>query len=342
MRVSLVRRPTGRNDRADPARSEEVQREIERVVREQLLLGSERALPIDVPLGELGLDSLALLHLIMAIEETFGVQLPDDLLVRHDPMSIQDFVDMVIAMPQTRPATLAAPPADPTSLPPHFRMERLHRWLARRGWFGRRMQAVATLAWHAKRFLFDRSEQYVLERRLGDGQEPRIQVPSGVDLRPYARADQEMMAGLWPAYDARRSRRQLRRWLVNEGIALVAVEGGRVVALDVLSAHGHPGEVELSAARGGCWGLHLVEAPDARGRGIGLALLAYSLRVARARGFRAQLATVMSNNAPMIAASTQLLGFQVIGMAHRTRIFGVTRWLWEIEGVRRRGRVLTI
>lgn len=340
--MSLVNRWSRQIERVDSVSSEGAQREIKRVVREQLLFGSERELPVDVPLGELGLDSLALLHLIVAIEETFGVQLPDNFLARRDPISIRDLSDMVVAAPRTHRAGLAVPPADPMILPPHYRMERLHHWLAGRGWLGGRMRIAATLAWHTKRFLFERSEHYVMERRLDEGEHPTIGPPRGIDLRPYTRADEGIMAGLWPDFDERRSRREMQRWLADGAIALVAVEGSRVVALDLLSVDGNRGEVELAPARGACWGLHLVEAPDVRGRGIGLALLAYSLRVSRGRGFRAQLATVRSDNAPMIAACTQLLGFRAIGMARRTRVLGITRWSWEIEGFRRRGRLLSI
>lgn len=71
-------------------------------------------------------------------------------------------------------------------------------------------------------------------------------------------------------------------------------------------------------------GLYLVEAPGSRGRGIGLALLAYSLRVSRELGFRAQLTAVRQDNQPMLAACVQLLGFRQIGHARRTRILGFT------------------
>lgn len=339
--MSLVNARSPQIEGVDPIGEERAQREIERVVREQLLFGSARDLPVDLPLGELGLDSLALLHLILAIEETFGVQLPDNVLVRDDPISIRDLIDLVVATPQTHPGTVAVPPPDPTTLPPHFRMERLHRWLAARGWLGRRMRTGANVAWHTKRLLFEWSEHYVLERRL-DGEQPALGAPPGIELRPYTAADQRLMTGLWPDFDERRSRREIQRWLIEGAIGLVAVEEGRVLALDLLSVDGNRGEVELAPSRGACWGLQLVEAPDVRGRGIGLALLAYSLRVSRDRGFRAQLATVRRDNAPMIAASTQILGFRVIGTARRARVLGITRWSWDVDGSRGHGRRLSV
>ena len=209
MAVSLAQGLSRRPEGVDAITDQEVQHEIERVLREQLLFGSERELPIDSPLGELGLDSLALLHLILAVEEMFGVHLPDDLLVRRDPLSMRDLIDMVVATPRTRPGSSVVAPSDSKRLPPHLRMERLHRWLAARGWLGERVRTVATLAWHAKRFLFERSEHYVMERRLDEGGEPTIGPPPGVDLRSYTSADQDLMAGLWPDFEERGSRREL-------------------------------------------------------------------------------------------------------------------------------------
>ncbi len=203
------------------------------------------------------------------------------------------------------------------------------------------MRIAANMGWHTKSFLFERSKHYVLERGL-ESEPPSIEPPPGIDLRPYSRADEDIIGGLWPDFSERRSRREMQRWLADDAFAFVALEGTRVVAIDLLSADGNRGEVELAPARGACWGLQLVEAPDVRGRGIGLALLAYSLRASRARGFRAQLATVSSDNAPMIAASTQILGFRALGRAQRTRAFGITRWSWNIEGLRGHGRLLSL
>jgi hypothetical protein len=44
----------------------------------------------------------------------------------------------------------------------------------------------------------------------------------------------------------------------------------------------------------------------------------------------------------MLAASTQLLGFRIIGSARRLRILGLTRWSWQIRGQRGRGSRLAL
>jgi GNAT superfamily N-acetyltransferase len=123
-------------------------------------------------------------------------------------------------------------------------------------------------------------------------------------------------------------------------IALVAAEGSRIVALDLLSA---TGEDEVTIRQpDACFGYWLTEAPAARGRGIGLALVAYSLPVARDRGFRAQLAWVAEDNTAMLAAATQLLGFRSVGTASRLRVLGLTRWSWDVRGRSGRGPRLVL
>lgn len=322
------------------AARERAQLEITAVLRDQLLLGSERALPLDTPLAELGLDSLAVLYLVTTVEERLGVALSDENLARGRPISLQDVIEAAVAGAPVRPTGTALP--RPPAIPAHHRMERLHHALSGRGLLGAGARAALIAGWRAERVLLKLTRHALLERRLDGREQAVIDAPPGVDLRPYGASDAARLAGVWPRFDERRSRRAMERWLADGAIALVATEGHRIVAVDLLSTDGDPGEIELSPSRGACWGLHLTEAPDVRGRGIGLALLAYSLRVAEERGYRAQITAVRDDNAPMLAACVQLLGFSHLGIARRTRILGITRWSWKIDGVRHRGPRLAL
>jgi hypothetical protein len=51
---------------------------------------------------------------------------------------------------------------------------------------------------------------------------------------------------------------------------------------------------------------------------------------------------VRDDNRPMLAACTQLLGFQTIGTATRIRVLGLMHWSWEVEGHKGRGHRLTL
>ena len=313
---------------------EAAQREIVRLVREELLFGSDRPIPPDAPLGELGvgLDSLALVRLLTAVENTFGVEVEDDVWVARGPLTVEDLAEIVTEAPGRNGARAEEEPPLVRG-----RMERAEQALSHGGVLQRTAWSVVRLLGPAKQFLFGRTRTFVLEREL-DGAEPRLEAPAGIALRPYAPADD--LAGLWPAFAEQHGRRFLRRQLDEGAGALVAADGDRVLALDLLSATGED-EVRVVQPET-CFGYWLTEAPAARGRGIGLALVAYSLGVARELGFRTQVTWVAEDNAAMLAAATQLLGFRAIGTATRFRLLGVTRWSWDIQGRRGNGARLLL
>jgi acyl carrier protein/GNAT superfamily N-acetyltransferase len=316
-----------------------IQQEIARIIRDELLLGSERPLPLDTPLGELGLglDSLALVHLLTAVEANFGVELPEDIWMARGPLSVKELAELVGSTPET---ALPAAPLDTTSLLLHGRMERLESSLRRRGRTGRAAWAAVRAAAPVKRFLFSNTRHLLLERRLDDLTTALLEPPPGIDLRPLAPGEEDVLSGLWPPVHERRSRRSVERSLREGATALVAREGDRVLAIDLLSA---TGAEEVDVVRpDACYGFQLTETREARGRGIGLALVAYSLRVARELGFRFQLTDVWEGNVAMLASATQLLGFRMIGEARRTRVAGFTRWSWEMLGVSNRGPRLVL
>ena len=319
----------------EPATAEQ---EIARIVRDELLLSSEREIPLDEPLGELGigLDSLALVNLLTAVEAAFGVELSDDTWTARGPLSVHDLAEIVRSTPRTAEP---ARPLDGDAPVLHGRMEQLEETLRKRGAAGRAVWAAARAAAPVKRFLFSRTRHLLLERRLDD-EAPELAPPPGIELRVLAPGEKPDVSGLWPRVHARRMMRGFERAIDDGAIAFVAREGNLVVALDLLSASGTE-EIEIKTP-GECFGFFLTEARGARGRGIGLALAAYSFAVARELGFRAQLTHVWDGNTAMLAAATQLLGFRTIGSARRTHVAGVTRWSWQVGETRGRGPRLVL
>jgi acyl carrier protein/GNAT superfamily N-acetyltransferase len=318
---------------------EAAQQEIVRLLREELLMGSERAIQLDAPLGELGLglDSLGLVKLLTAVEATFGVDLPDDIWVARGPLSIADLAELVAAAPVWE-APAPAEVRTPSVI--RGRMETAEQALAGEGLAHRAAWAGLRVLAPVKQFAFGYSRNLVLERPLDDVTTAPIEPPPGIDLRRYQPGDEGRLAGLWPGFAERHGRRFLDRSLREGAIALVAVEGGRIVALDLLSGTGEE-EVDVEQP-GACFGYWLTEAPAARGRGIGLALVAYSLPVARWLGFRTQVTWVAEDNTAMLAAATQLLGFRSIGTASRLRLPGYTLWSWNVRDGRGRGPRLVL
>jgi acyl carrier protein len=313
-----------------------VEQEITRIVRDELLLGSERPIPTDKALGEvgIGLDSLALVNLFSAVETDFAVDLSDDIWTDRGPLTLEDLVEIVVAAPAPRTPP-SRPPGDRAASFKHGRMEGIELALERRGRAGRVAWAAARLAAPLARFLFSGLRVLLLERTLEDRALTSFAPPAGVELRAYRPEDEARLEGLWAPYEERGRRLSLARNLKEGAIALVAVEGSRVVALDLLST---TGDEDVEVVRPGvCYAFALSEARSAGGRGIGLALADYSFRVARELGLRAQLTYVWEGNAPMLAAATQLLGFRPIGSGRRRRVLGVKRWSWEVDGRRGRG-----
>jgi acyl carrier protein/GNAT superfamily N-acetyltransferase len=323
--------------------STEAEREIERILRQEIMLGSERAIPLDATLGELGLDSLAIINLITAVENAYGVEIAEMVLTAETPPTLRDLSALVEGMPR---AVSPAPRrgVDPQTLPPQGHLiELLENELAGRGLMRATTWAALQVGWPWIAWAFTPPAKYiVLERLLDAPAIPRVRSTPGVELRPYSPSDRSALAALWPPFLARTSGDKFDRWLRAGASATVAAEAGRIVGLNVLSITGEPGEVVVPPGRRACWGIYLREAPNARGRGIGLALLAHALADNRARGFSAQMSIVRTTNAPMLAAATQVLGFRPIGRATRVRLAGLTRWSWQIRGRTGRGSRLVV
>jgi acyl carrier protein/GNAT superfamily N-acetyltransferase len=319
----------------EPAVAEQ---EIARIIRDELLLGSGREIPFDQPLGELGvgLDSLALVNLLTAVEAAYGVEISDDIWTERGPLSVDDLADLV----RSAPRTAARPTIDRDSPVLQGRMERFEHAFRGRGAGGRAVWAAIRVAAPVKRFLFHRTRHLLLERRLDDVASMELAPPSGIDVRPLAPEEKPDLSDLWAPANAKQLRHVFEQAVDDGAIALVACEGSRVVALDLISGRG--GEDVVIVSPGACYGFLLLEAPAARGRGIGLALAAYSFVLARELGFRAQLTHVWEGNSAMLAAATQLLGFRIIGSGLRMRVAGMTRWSWQVGDTRRRGRRLVL
>jgi acyl carrier protein/GNAT superfamily N-acetyltransferase len=319
--------------------SVDFEEEIARIIRDELLLGSERAIPFDEPLGELGigLDSLALVNLLSGVEAAFGVELDDGIWTEREPLSVNDLAEI---LRRTPPTPVSPPSLDRSSPVLHGRLERVEHRLNERGLAGRAVWSAVRAAAPVKSFLFSRTRYLLLERRLDIGSGATVAPPVGVELRPLDPEDESELDHLWAPVHARRSRQMLERALSEGATALVACEGDRILAIDVVSPTGSDEAKVISPDA--CWGFLLTESREARGRGIGLALAAYSFIVARRLGFRSQLAHVWEGNTAMLAAATQLLGFRTIGSARRTHVAGITRWSWQTKGAWQRGSRLVL
>ena len=91
-----------------------------------------------------------------------------------------------------------------------------------------------------------------------------------------------------------------------------------------------------------CFGLELYEDKRFMGKGVGLALLIYSLTVCKERGYAKQITWVDADNAPMLSSSVQLLGARKIGESQDKVIFSKSYTRWSIEGKKGSGKIVRI
>jgi GNAT superfamily N-acetyltransferase len=238
---------------------------------------------------------------------------------------------MVVRSPQ-RPDSAAAPLDDVA------RSERLFVQLEARGLPGRAVAGALHGAVIGGHWARSRRSCVVLERDLA-GDLPSIPLPDGVTIARFDGASDEPLAGIWTETQATRMRAHLRRRMEAGIICLAAWEAERIVAYDLLSPSGAE---DVCTAAGTCFGLNLYERRSSCGRGIGLALLAASLAYTRDLGFSRQATIVLERNRPMIAATTQMLGFAITGHAERTELLGHVCWTWPRHGSICRGPRLVV
>src|SRR5258705_6125275 len=117
--------------------AEEVLAEVTRIVRRATGIGPARELSPEEPLGALGLDSLALVNAVAAVEAAFGNELPDALLEDRRGISIAS-----LAAAGAVPATSALRTRHSASVPTApeqgvSRVELLFEQLEARGAAGR-------------------------------------------------------------------------------------------------------------------------------------------------------------------------------------------------------------
>jgi GNAT superfamily N-acetyltransferase/acyl carrier protein len=304
--------------------------DVASLVRAATGLDGAVSLALDEPLATLGLDSLALVNAVAAVETAFGRELPDSLWEDRRGISVASLAAAVAGSP--RGAALAPPaPLVPAAAGEHAGVSRRERrclQLEQHGPAGRAAAHVLHRAAIGAHWARSSWPCFVLERELG-GVLPEIALPPGITVARDDGLSDAALAGMWPATETRRMRAHLRRDIQGGMHCLAAWEHGRIVAYDLIAP---TGAEDVATRPGTCFGLGLYERRDSRGRGIGLALLAASLRSARELGFVRQARVVRERNRPMIAAATQMLGFAVAGRAERAERLGRVTWTWRRHG----------
>ena len=313
---------------------EEVRTEVLRILRLCVLSGSTREIVMHEPLGNqgLGLDSLALVEFVSAVEKSFRVEIPDSIWTDRGALSPDDFVDLILGM---QPLAVVPPSTasvriwhdDPANRS-YFQKaasEVRHRGILHGGWWLGKLAGS-----YLVERLYAREAHYILMKDLTSG--TRVDGQSAVlKFRELRVQDEHLLGDLWPPHRRGRMKRLFRKRLQADFICLGAWSEEELVGIDFLSGSGDTDPdtgLTIKTEPGTCYALDLYE--KYRGRGIGFALLGYSLYEAGQRGFRRQVTFVRKNNERMLAASMQLHGFKKIGEVETKRVFRKAFSEWKI------------
>ena len=91
-----------------------IERELVHHLRAQVLLGSDREIALDSPLGPaVGLDSLGLMEFLAALEERFGVEFPDTLWADRRDFTLRRLADHLVAVSVGPVGSTGVDSADP-------------------------------------------------------------------------------------------------------------------------------------------------------------------------------------------------------------------------------------
>jgi acyl carrier protein/GNAT superfamily N-acetyltransferase len=321
----------------------ELKLEIVAVLRQVAPGGSLREISDSDSLGEFGfgLDSLALLHFITALEKRFDVEIPETVWVDRGQLNFKDLVGLIVEAFKD------------SELPSRIASESgsLSRW-KKLAAVARREGLIPMVKWAAgKAFaegsaqLYSRDRYYILSFDLASRTIPTVTAPHGASLREVAIDDLRSAEGLWHKSKVREKHRLFETRLENGFNGYATWIDGRIAGLCWVTMRGdHEPQtgLHIKTGEGACYGLDLEEHPDYRGQGVGLATIVYSMCGARERGCRSLYSVVHSGNERMLGASIQLLGYSTVGEIITERYLGRPKSVCVIGGRVVEGKVLLL
>lgn len=326
-----------------------------KVLRDSALLGRDRDINTHERLGELGLglDSLALLQFVLALEKRFGVVIPESIWTERGQLTVQDFVEAVGAAADEPRSPVPEPPPASTSAEAAADTRAVTKAAATPEQ-GRSPDSASPTVRRVRRllsFACTRRKLIILEFPLRSLPLPAYTPPLKVELRVASEDDAPALRDFWESCSYATIDRSdmdlalFRRRMEAGDLCLAAWHEGRVVGVDWLFARGYDCPytgLRLDWPPDTCYGGELSERGDFGGRGVGMALLAFSLAEARRRGHHRQVATVVATNARMLAAAVQIYGFVPSGEIRILRLFGRPRSAWRVRELSGRGGTVVL
>jgi acyl carrier protein/GNAT superfamily N-acetyltransferase len=329
----------------------EIEAGVISTLRRCALGGSDRAVQTSDQLGELGLglDSLSLVEFVTALENQYAIQFPDDFWVERGHLTLRDFIDVIVE--SDRSSEPSSPISRATIVEkfqvdekPKTKREQIAVVTKAEGWLG-------GLYWIFKKLLgriyrVD-PKRFILAYDLKRNNIPQPNPDIDIELRIAGIDDEKVLSKIEVVqHDKVMSTKYFKERLDSGFICFVAYHNGSIIGVDWVSDQGKEEYVStgltFAMEKESCYALELYEDKRFLGKGVGLALLTYSLAVCRERGYARQITWVNADNVKMLSASVQLLGARKIGEFQVKRIFNKPYTRWTLEGKEGSGNIVRI
>lgn len=306
----------------------EVEQQVIAIVR-TILHGREASLPLDTPIADLGMDSLATVEFVVAVENSFGAEIPEQLWTQPR-LTLGHFVEHLVGTKSTRRRAVLAEKT--LALPANAsRAEKFRAVLNTMG-------LVDGLAWgirkgihHASALVYEQYSLLLLERDLDTLSAEADVTSPDLTINDLSEKDLEVICSLWPIHYVQKKRKHIQSRFSSGQICLGAWSGTELVGVDWITGTGiEDPETGLSLVLrdGTSFGADLYEKYP--GRRIGQTLLALSLRRSKEEGYRRQVTYVRSDNIQMLSTAIQSFQFVTIGEITTRRMLRIPISSWRV------------
>jgi len=313
----------------------EIEGRVLGLFRRCAMAGNESPVSLAEPLGGLGIIPLRIIEFALAFEREYHPALPPEFWRESRRLTLAELARIAFG-PQAG-ADRPAAPDRPAS--PRFRgggpQPSAHRGLR---------AALAGIVRKTINHIYRRETFIVLSFDLKNRAIPSPQIAEELTIRPLTPDDASQFIELWHDKRAMKTKR-FRQRMADGYIGTGTWSGDRLIGVNWLTGvrdFDYLTGLWIRLAAGACYALDLQEHEDFRGRRIGLATLAQSLREARRLGYVLQYICVNEQNERMLAGAKYLLGYKKVGEIKTVYWFGRPRSRWDVDGRRGRGRTLVL
>jgi acyl carrier protein/GNAT superfamily N-acetyltransferase len=333
----------------------EVEREIIQIIRQKILSGSDREINLQDPIGELGLglDSLALVEFITAIENRYQIELSDKIWTDREQLTLQYFIDLIIESNSADSPIIktSSPLSSQSNLIAMSRYAKFKQVIHEGGWLKGIIWASSRFIGNILEIFYEYETRYILSFNLLENKLPSYSSSLKIDLSVATLSDSTALNEFLTSYsfrtaDNKKMTIDIFRQRMDSGYTgLVAWYQSKIIGIDWLSNVGYNCPftgLKIMWPKEFCYAMELYEHKKYQGQGVGLALLAFSLVEAKKKGYSTQITLVRAKNIKMLSAAIHFFSFRKIGEVHTIRIFRRPFSKWQIGKNSGRGGILLL